>query len=492
MSDQQSSYRQIMKATSIFGGVQVFNILIQLIRSKVIAVLLGPAGMGVIGLLNSTISLVTSVSNFGLGTSAVRDISEANASGNREKVQETVSVFRTLVWGTGILGMVLMLILAPWLSQLTFGSDEYTVPFRLLAVTLLLAQLTAGQTAVLQGLRKIQWMAKASVLSGALGLIATLPLYYFFGMKGIVPGLVVTAVIVFGVESFYAGKVAVQTRLLPFRKALQSGKPMLQLGFMLSLSGLITVAGSYLVRIFISKFGNVAEVGLYNAGFSIVGVYVGMVFTAMSTDYFPRLSGVNTDPKKYNPLINQQSETAILLLSPLICAFLIFINWGIIILYSEQFLPITEMIQYSMLGIYFKALSWSMAFLILAKGDSRAFFWNELLANLYLLILNCTGYYLDGLRGLGISFLISYFMHFLQIYIFIKWKYGFAYSKEVPTILLLQIPLGMSCFLLYIFAEGWLMYTLGSILILISAGITLYRMNKTMNVLEFITSKIKK
>lgn len=103
MPNQQSSYRQIMKATSIFGGVQVFNILIQLIRSKVIAVLLGPAGMGVIGLLNSTISLITSVSNFGLGTSAVRNISEADASGNTEKVRETLSVFRTLVWATSIL-----------------------------------------------------------------------------------------------------------------------------------------------------------------------------------------------------------------------------------------------------------------------------------------------------------------------------------------------------------------------------------------------------
>jgi len=490
--NSKESYRTIFKATSIFGGVQVFNILIQLIRSKVIAVLLGPAGMGVIGLLNSTISLVTSVSNFGLGTSAVRDISEANASGNKEKVQETVSIFRTLVWGTGILGMVLMLILAPLLSQLTFGSEEYTVPFRLLAVTLLLAQLTAGQTAVLQGLRKIQWLAKASVLSGALGLIATLPLYYFFGIKGIVPALIGTALIVFVVQSFYAQKVGVQTKLLPFRKALQSGKPMLQLGFMLSLSGLITVAASYIVRIFIAKFGDIAEVGLYNAGFSIVGVYVGMVFTAMSTDYFPRLSGVNSDSKKYNPLINQQSETAILLLSPLICGFLIFINWGVIILYSEQFLPITEMILYSVLGIYFKALSWPMGYLTLAKGDSKSFFWNELIANFYILVFNCIGYYIDGLRGLGISYVLGNIVLFVQIYFFVKWKYGFAYSKEVPSILLLQIPLGMSCFLLYYFTEGWIMYTLGSILIFISAGISLYRMNKTMNVLEFIKSKIKK
>jgi hypothetical protein len=49
----QSSYRSIMKATSVWG-VQVFYIVIAIVRSKIIAVLLGPAGMGIVGLLNST------------------------------------------------------------------------------------------------------------------------------------------------------------------------------------------------------------------------------------------------------------------------------------------------------------------------------------------------------------------------------------------------------------------------------------------------------
>ena len=55
MAEQQSSYRQIMKATSIFGGVQVFQIFFQVIRSKFIAVLIGPVGMGIVGLLTSTL-----------------------------------------------------------------------------------------------------------------------------------------------------------------------------------------------------------------------------------------------------------------------------------------------------------------------------------------------------------------------------------------------------------------------------------------------------
>jgi len=474
----------MLKATSIFGGVQVFNILITIIRSKVVAVLLGTVGMGVIGLLTSTISLVTSVTNFGLGISAVRDISEAHATDDENRIKETLSVFRTLVWGTGFLGLLLTLILSPWLSRLTFGNYNYTIAFAVLSVTLLIAQLTAGQSAILQGMRKIKWMAKAGILSSAAGLIGSVPLYYFFGVQGIVPALVFTAVVTGGIEYYYSNKIKIRTRLLSFRVALQKGKPMMKLGFMMSLSGLATVAASYLVR--------VTEVGLYNAGFSIVGIYVGMVFTAMSVDYFPRLSGVNKERDKYNELINQQSETAILLLSPLICSVLIFINWAIILLYSKEFLPITGMVHFSVLGIYFKALSWSMAFLILAKGDSKAFLGNELAANVYLLLLNCLGYYLDGLRGMGISFLVGYLFYFIQIYFFIKIKYGFAYNRDLPKLLFLQIPIGVLCYAAYFLLNGWQLYVCGSILVAASAGISLYWLNKKMQVLELVKNRLKK
>lgn len=493
MSDsEKSSYKQIFKATSIFGGVQVFNILIQLIRSKVIAVLLGPAGMGIMGLLTSTLSLVTSITNLGLGTSAVRDISEAHGSGDQEKVKKTLSVFRTLVWGTGTLGLIVTLLLSPWLSKLTFGNYHYTLAFGILSITLLIGQQTVGQTALLQGMRQIKWMAKAGILSSAAGLIATLPLYYFFGIQGIVPAMVLTAVIVFAVQYYFSHKIKIQTRLLPFRKALREGRPMLQLGFMLSLSGLVTVAGSYLVRIFVAHLGGVADVGLYNAGFAIVGSYVGMVFTAMSTDYYPRLSAVNKEPTKYNELINQQTETAIALLSPLICIFLIFINWGVVLLYSQKFLPIVGMVHFSILGIYFQALSWSMGFLILAKGDSKAFFWNEFASSVYLLLFNCLGYYWNGLRGMGISFLIGYCVHFIQIYLFIRWKYKFSYNRALPKLIGLQLPLGVLSFLVYYSLQGWKMYLCGGLLIIMSLGISLIWINRKMNLIELIKNKLKK
>src|SRR5665213_2272749 len=195
MPDQKSSYRQIMKATSIFGGVQVFQIISQIIRSKFIAVLLGPIGMGISGLLTTTTNFISILADFGLGTSAVKDIAAAHATGNETRIATVATVLRRLVWITGLLGTVITLVLSPWLSQLTFGNHNYTTAFIWISCTLLFTQLTSGQMVLLQGMRKIQYLAKANLYGSLLGLIITVPLYYKLGIDGIVPGIIISALI---------------------------------------------------------------------------------------------------------------------------------------------------------------------------------------------------------------------------------------------------------------------------------------------------------
>ncbi|MCZ2336705.1 MAG: oligosaccharide flippase family protein [Chitinophagales bacterium] len=113
MNKDQSSYRQIVKATSIYGGVQVIQILINIIKSKFIAILLGPSGMGIAGLLTSSIEFIQSLTSFGLKTSAVKDISEADASKNELRISIKIKVFRRLVWITGLIGACVTLIFRP-------------------------------------------------------------------------------------------------------------------------------------------------------------------------------------------------------------------------------------------------------------------------------------------------------------------------------------------------------------------------------------------
>ena len=129
MSDsKQSTYRSIFKATSLFGGLQLYLIFISIIKSKFIAILLGPLGVGIQGLFQSGTEVIRTLTNFGLSQSAVREVSEANGNKDEVRIKLVTSVINKLVWITGLLGAILVCILSPYLSQSLFGNYDYTVP----------------------------------------------------------------------------------------------------------------------------------------------------------------------------------------------------------------------------------------------------------------------------------------------------------------------------------------------------------------------------
>lgn len=491
MSKENSSYRQIFKATSIFGGVQVFTILIAIIRAKFIAVLLGPMGMGLFGLLTSTVTLLSSMTNFGLGTSSIKDIAAANSENDDRKLVEVISIVNKLVWFTGILGMILTLVLSPVLSKLTFGNYQYTWSFILLSVTLFFSQLTLGKDAVLQGSRQLKWLAYANMISSVVSLVITLPLYFLYGAKGIVPAMIIMSFATLVITQFFYRKLNFKLIAMPNREALAKGKSMMKLGFFLSLGGLITTGCAYLVRIFITRVGGLEDVGFYNAGFGIINSYVGIVFTAMATDYYPRLSGAIHDKSTYVPIVNQQGNVALLILGPILTVFIVFINVAVILLYSKEFLTINTMMQYAVIGVFFKTASWLMGFIVLAKGSTKLFFWCELIANFYLTFLNCIGFYYWGIEGLGVSFLVGYIIHAMQMYYVSKRFYSFSFDTSFYKIFVIQIIIAILALCIVRLVNNTVVsYILGSVMVIIACIFSLYFINKIINIKELIL-KIK-
>ncbi len=481
MSKEQSSYRQIFKATSLFGGVQVFNIIISIIRSKIVAILLGPAGMGIFGLFTTTINLIGGITNFGLSNSAIRNIAAANDSNDYSRIAKVVSVVKKLVWLTGLLGSLVTLVLAPWLSSATFGNTQYSSAFYWLAISLLFNQLTVGQNVLLQGMRKLTYLAKANMLGSLLSLVVSIPLYYLYKLNGIVPAMVLTSICSMFISWYYSRNIKLETVTPTRKETIVEAKDMLRMGFLLSVSGFITLGESYLIRIYINNTGSLDDVGFYNAGFAIIGTYVGMVFTAMGTDYYPRLSMVAKDNEKAKELINQQAEIAILLLAPILCVFLIFINWAVMILYSHQFTPVSELIHWAALGMYFKAASWAIGFVFLAKGNGKLFFWSEVAALSYLFLFNVIGYKFWRLEGLGMSFLAAYLVCYFQVFYIAKIKYNFSFHRQFYKIFIIQLTLGLSSFCISRYLPLPWNYIIGTLFIALSAGYSIWEMDKRLD-----------
>lgn len=491
MSDN-SSYKQSLKATSLFGGVQVFTILIKIASSKVAAVLLGPAGMGVYGLFSQAQNLIKKGTSLGLSSSAVRNISDANGSGDVGRVLTVTSVFRKLVWFTGLLGLLVCLLGAPILSKSTFGNSDYIWGFALLSLSLLFDQLAAGQTAVLQGLRKYSYMAKATVIGNTIGLIITIPLYSIWKVNAIVPVMVLSSLTALAFSWVFYKKLNLKSVRIDKSTLLGEGKGMAVMGLAISISGIVETLAAYYLRVYIGNEGGLDEVGLFTAGFAMVNTYVGLVLTSMGTDYYPRLSEVNRDSLRFNSTISNQMEIVLLLLAPIITVFLVFVEIIIIILYSGEFVAAEGFMFWAIYACFFKAISWCISYGFLAKGDYKAFIVNELSCQVYSLPLQILGYSAGGLRGLGIAYFISILLYTVQVFLVTKKRYQIRLDGSSVKIFLIQLPVVTACLVVSLLFNGWLRYTIGLIFVALSAVISYKEIQKKVDVVQFVRNKLKR
>lgn len=487
-----SNYRSIFKATSLFGGVQVYQIFIGVIKSKFIAVLLGPAGMGIMGLYQSTVDLVKSVSSFGLEQSGVRDISEANGSGDTKRIGNTVSTVRKLVWLTGILGLALTLVSSPLLSRLTFGTGDYTWGFAILSITLLIDQLCVGQRVLIQGMRRLKDLAKATAIGSTIGLAISVPLYYLIGVNGIVPTMILTSLTAMLISWFYSRKIQTEYVKVTIKKALANGRSMIKMGISLSISGILVTLCAYILRWFIRGQGGVEAVGLFTAGYTIMTTYVGMVFRAMATDYYPRLAAVNKDNGRCKEIINQQGEVAILILSPLVISCIALMPFIIRIIYSAEFLSATDYVLWAIMGMMFKAVSWSIAFGFIAKAAARLFIVNETFANLAMLILQVVGYYFYGLVGLGVAFMLGNLIYLIQVYLVSRNRYEFRFTASFLSVFTIQFLLVLLSFIIVNLGHSYYAYISHGILLVLSSYYSLRELDRRMNLKQVFQDRINK
>lgn len=485
-AEDVDSYRKIFKATTLFGGVQVYQILISVIRSKFVAILLGTTGVGLMGLYLSTLQFVQSITSLGLSQSAVRDVSEANGCGDVERVGRIISAFRKLVWFTGLLGMGMVIILSPLLSKIAFGNHDYTIPFILLSCTLLINQLASGQGVILQGMRKLKDLAKASSIGATLGLIISVPIYYAIGIEGIVPTLILNSITGFIISWCFARKIRFQRMDLPVKEILQQGKWMIRMGVAMSLSGIFATAISFAIRTFIMRQGGTEAVGLYQAGFVIINSYVGMVFTAIGTDFYPRLAAVNHDKMACRNVISQQGEIATQILAPLLCGCILLMPFILRILYSDQFLDSGPYVLWCCPGMMFRLASWLIAYQFIAKAETRVYMVTEVVANCVYLLLSLIGYKCWGLTGLGIAFTVDYLIYFILVLAIAVKRYEFSYSNSFIEIYTIQLFLIAGSLATIEFFDNTLKYWISAILTLMSSLYAIIILDKKIGIINLL------
>ena len=425
-----SSYGQILKSTAWVGGSSVINILISIVRTKVMALLLGPAGFGLAGLYMSVASLVQSLAGLGINSSGVRQIAEAAGSGDRLRIGRTAAVLRRISLALGALGALILIVFAAPISRVTFGTDQRWLGVCMLAASVFFTLVSAGQGALIQGMRRISDLAKMNVLGAVFATVAGIPLVYFFREEGVVPSLVVAAGMTLAVSWWYSRKIEVDRPSISLKELRQETSPLIKLGFAFMISSLLMMMSAYIVRIIIRQEAGLAATGLYQAAWTLGGLYVGMVLQSMGADFYPRLTTVIHNHAECNRLVNEQARVSLLLAGPGVIATLTFAPLVLYVMYASEFGAAVDLLRWICLGVAMRVISWPMGIIIMAKAKQNLIVFCEVAWTIVHLGLAWILVKTIGVDGAGIAFFVSYVFHIGLTYAIVSRLSGFRWSGD--------------------------------------------------------------
>jgi PST family polysaccharide transporter len=429
-TSRPSSYGQILRSSAIIGGSSALNLAVSILRTKVLAVMLAPAGFGLMGAFNTATDLARSFAQMGVNSSGVRQIAESAATDDSRRIALTVLVLRRMAIVLGVLGTLLFALFARDISQLTFGNEEYAAPLALLSLVILFRVVADGQAALLQGLRRIGDMAAIGVIGAVLGAVASIVLVALLGEQGIAPALVAVAAASLLVSWWYARKVRVDRPEITPTTAWKEANAMLQMGLAFMASALLTMGAAYVVRLLLIRTEGLEAAGLYQAAWTVAGIYVNFVLQAMGADFYPRLVAVANDDATCNRLVNEQTQVSMLLANTGIIATLCFAPLVVTLLYSAEFSDAAQVLRWVCLGMALRVITWPLGYIMIAKGKRAYFIGTDLawtVANIGLTWVCVRAF---GLVGAGIAFFGSYVFHMLLVWVISRRLCDFRWSAS--------------------------------------------------------------
>ncbi len=435
-----SSYGQIFRSTALIGGASVVSILLGIIRTKFMALWLGPAGVGLMGLYNSIVDLAATTAGMGIGSSGVRQIAEATGSGDEQRIARTIKSLRRTCLVFGGLGAVALAALSYPISRLTFGDSQHAVAIAVLGLTVFFGAVSGGQLALVQGMRRIADLAGLKVLGALWGTVFGLTVIWFWRESGIVPLLVILSLMSLLTSWWFARRIPVAPVNLGMRETALEARGLLSLGLVFMASALMSSGVSYLTRLIVVRELGVEAVGHYSAAYTLAGLYVGFILQAMGTDFYPRLTAVAADNDAVNRMVNEQAEISILLAVPGVLATLTLSTWVIAIFYSGNFEPAGEVLRWQVLGILGRVISWPMGFILIAKGSRRMFLTAEVIASIVHVGLLWWGVRIWVLPGTGMAFFGLYAFHVLFMMLVSRRESGFRWSSVNTRIMSWMLP----------------------------------------------------
>lgn len=433
-----TSHREILKSSSIVGGAQAINYVVGLLRTKAVALLLGPSGVGLVGLYVSAIGLVGTFAQFGINESGVREVAAAAGTNNAERIAATAKTLRRICWASGIFGWVLTVALAWPLAKWTFGSPEHAWAIAILGSAVLLDLVSGGQRALLQGVRRIGDLARMQIASAIIATVLSVSVYWWLGQNGILPVIILTSLVQLGTSWWFSRRIELAPVQQTWAETWRNSAGLVQLGSAFMYGALLAGAVGLAIRALVVRDLGIEAAGIYQAAWALSGMFGAFVLQAMGTDFYPRLTAAASDDLQVTKLVNEQMEVGMLLALPGVLGAIAFAPWLMSLFYSKQFLVGGELLAWFAAGVFVQVITWPMGMIQRAKGSTGWIFASQTHLNLLNLLLVFAGVRFFGLAAAAWAFVVAGAIHGFVVRFIAGRLAQYKTSKECSVILFLS------------------------------------------------------
>lgn len=444
-----NSYGQILRSLKIIGGSSVLNVLIGLVRTKVAALIIGPQGMGAIALYQSVLATASSVLSLGTSSAGTRRIAERSLPEQQDAQRLAVRALFVGCWILAFVGSVGLFLCRDLVAVLLMGDRSKARAIGWLAVGVGLTIVSGAQSAFLSGQRQLGDIARITVWSAILASIIGIAAVSTLGDIG-----VAIFVLAAPIATFLFGFIAIRRRRVrqdrrpTWRELAPHWIGLAKLGAAFTISGLAGSVAQLMVRSMILKQAGSESLGQFQAAWTIGMTYIGFVLTAMSTDFYPRLSAAIADHPLANRLINQQAEVALLACGPIFLVMLGCAPVAVRLLYSSEFSQAAHLLRWQILGDVLKVAAWPLGFILLASGNGRDFVLTEALANGIFVAVAWIAIPSLGAEAASIGFLVMYATYLPTVWLLARAKTGFRWEPKALGYLTVLAGFALTAFCL--------------------------------------------
>lgn len=398
--------------TSFFSGIiTLIRISSGFISSKVIAIYTGTSGVALVGAFSNFINIVLTFANGAINTGVIKYTSEYGDDEDKLKSLFSTSL-KISLYCSGTVG-VLLLLLAPFFSNLVFVSGEYSNLIRFFGGTIVLYSLNSLLIAILNGKKQIKTYTIVNTVGSIVSLLFTLVLVYYFKLEGALYALVLSQSIVFFVTVFMIAKSNwYDVNYFKNRFDKDVFKKLSHYSMMAIVTALTVPVSQIVLRNMLIGSLGIDSAGIWQGMMRISDGYLMLITSSLATYYLPKLASLHTDEELRIEII--QGYKIIIPAVFFSCLVIYFLRFFIIkVLYTSAFNEMSDLFFYQLLGDFLKMSSWILGYLLLAKSMTKLFIVTEIFFSLIYIMLGFVFVKYFGIVGVTMAFAINYLLYLI-------------------------------------------------------------------------------